>query len=225
VFGFTALAVLLGASTFGKVAGFYLQRGRLQGALHVAPGGQDPNRLKECLGDARKAAEALKQTNLFVKTPPKEHPVKQVEGILGAEALIAGKWYKTGDQIGDAKIVTIAATLVEIEWDGKKTSFSPMAAAGGGPSAPPGARDPRAGAGPQPPKPPGATVVRTPASGPAQDDPFAWVGVKLSPNARAKLMEMWNNASPEERERGKQEWNQLSDEQKQQFVDRAERNL
>ena len=44
----------------------------------------------------------------------------------GNEAFIAGKWYKVGDKIADAKIVTIGATKVEIEWDGKKTSFSPI---------------------------------------------------------------------------------------------------
>ena len=212
-----AAAVLLGASACGKVAGFYIQRARIQGALPVDQGERDPNHLKQCLGQAKKTADTLKQNNLFVKTPPKENPVKQVDGILGSEAFVAGKWYKVGDKIGDAKIVAIAATKVEIEWDGKKTSFSPMASVSTGPPAPPAALGPKKEAGPQPPKPAEVKVVK-PAPAPAEDDPLAWMGVKLSPKMRAIMLEKWNSASPEDREKGKQQWNSMPDDQKQQTV-------
>jgi hypothetical protein len=223
-FGLAAVAVLLGASTFGKVAGFYVQRGRMQEVLTLVHGERDPNGLKRCLGEAQKAADTLKQNNLFVKTPPKEHPVKQVEGILGREAFIAGKWYKVGDKIADAKIVEIGATKVEIEWDGKKTSFSPIAAVSAGPPAPPtAATGPKKEAGPVPPKPADVKVVKPAAPVPAEDDPLAWIGVKLSPKLRAMFMERWSSASPEEREKGKEEWNKLPEDQKQQAVQSMER--
>ncbi len=220
-----AVAVLLGASAFGKVAGFYVQRGRVQGALALARGEQDPNSLKRCLGEAKKTAETLKQKNLFVKTPPKEHPVKQVEGILGSEAFIAGKWYKVGEKVADAKIVAINATDVKVEWNGKETSFSPITAVS---AAPPGrpsaAMGPMKPGGPQPPQPP---EIKPPKVGapPTDDDPLAWMGVKLSPKMRALLMQKWSSATPEEREKGKEEWNKMPDEQKQQAVQAMEQRM
>jgi hypothetical protein len=214
-----AAAVLLGAWACAKVTGFYVQRGQMRGVLTLAQGERDPNNLKQSLGEAKKTADTLKQNNLFVKTPPKQHPVKEVEGILGSEAFIAGKWYKVGDKIADAKIVTIGATKVEIEWDGKKTSFSPIGAASAGPPGPPPvAAEPKKEAGPPPPKPAAVKVVKAEAPAPAEDDPLAWMGVKLSPKMRARLLEEWNKASPEDREKGKQQWNSMPDDQKQQAV-------
>jgi len=217
--------VLLGAWACAKVAGFYVQRGQIQTVLTVGQGERDANSLKQSLGAAKKAADALKQNNLFVKMPPKQNPVKQVEGILGSEAFIAGKWYKVGEKIADAKIVAIDATKVEIEWDGKKTSFSPIgAASAGGPTPPPAPKEPpKKEAGPQPAKPPEPKVVKAEAPAPVAEDPLAWLGVKLSPALRAKLMEKWNSASPEEREKAKEEWNKMSDDQKQQAVSAMER--
>jgi hypothetical protein len=220
----TVAAVLLGTWACAKVAGFYVQRGRMQNALTLEQGGRDANSLKQSLGAAKKAADSLKQNNLFVKMPPPENPVKQVEGILGSEAFIGGKWYKVGDKIADAKIVTIAATKVEVEWKGKKTSFSPIGAASTGPQTPPpAAGPPKKEAGPSPPRPPGMKVVKAEVAAPAEEDPLAWLGVKLSPKLRALLLEKWNNASPEEKEKGKAEWNKMSDEQKQQAVAAMER--
>lgn len=218
-----AAAVLLGVWACAKVAGFYGQRVRMQRVLTVTAGGRDPNSLKQSLGQAKQAADGLKKSNLFVKTPPKQHPVKQVEGILGSEAFIAGKWYKVGDKVADAKIMMIGATKVEVEWDGKKTSFSPIGAAGSGPPAPPVVAAPKKESGPPPTKPPEAKVVKAEAPAPVEEDPLAWLGVKLSPKLRALLLEKWNSASPEEKEKGKEEWNKMSDEQKQQAVQSMER--
>jgi hypothetical protein len=216
------VAVLLGASAFGKVAGFYVQCARVQGTFSLARPEQDPNGLKHCLGAARKTADTLKQSNLFVKMPPEQHPVKQVEGIFGSEAFIGGKWYKVGDKIGDAKIVAINATDVKIEWHGKETSLSPInSTSAQPPGRPPAGPRPGPGAGP-PPRPPDSREVKTEEPRPAEDDPLAWVGVELSPRLRARLMEKWSSASPEEREKGQQEWNKMSEEQKQQALEKLE---
>ena len=224
--GLLAAAALLGVFTVAKVAGFCVQRGRMQALGTLAQSERDPNRLKQSLGEAKKRVDSLKQNNLFVKAPPKQNPIKQVEGILGGEALIGGKWYKVGDKVADAKIVAIAATQVEVEWDGKKTSFSPIASVSAGPPAPPTAAGgpPKKEDGPQPPKPAEAKVVKPPAP-PTEDDPLAWMGVKLSPKLRAMFLEKWNSASPEEKEKGKEEWNKMSDEQKQQAVQGMEQRM
>ncbi len=81
----------------------------------------------------------------------------------------------------------------------------------------------RAG-GPMPPKPP-TTMPPKIGAPPTEDDPLAWMGVKLSPKMRAMLMEKWSKASPEEREKGKEEWNKLSDEQKQQAVQSMDQRM
>lgn len=221
-----ATAVLLGAWTCAKVAGFYVRRGQMQTVLTLGQGERDANSLQQSLKAAKKTADTLKQSNLFVKTPPKENPVKQVDGILGQEAFIAGKWYKVGDKVGDAKIVAIEATKIEVEWDGKKTSFAPIGAANAAPPTPPpaaAAEPKKKDAAPPPPKSAETKVVKAEAPAPVEDDPLAWLGVKLSPKLRAMLLEKWNGASPEEREKAKKEWESMPDDKKQEAIQMMER--
>jgi hypothetical protein len=71
-------------------------------------------------------ADALKKNNLFAPPPPKQHPVKEVIGILGNEVLIQDKWYKVGDTVADAKIMAIGPTQVIIEWNGVEKAFLPF---------------------------------------------------------------------------------------------------
>jgi hypothetical protein len=221
--GLLAAAALLGVFTVAKVAGFCVQRGRMQALGTLAQSERDPNRLKQSLGEAKKRVDSLKQNNLFVKAHPKQNPIKQVEGILGGEALIGGKWYKVGDKVADAKIVAIAATQVEVEWDGKKTSFSPMASVSAGPPAPPTAPGgpPKTEGGPQPPKPPEAKVVKPPAP-PTEDDPLAWMGVKLSPKVREKFLQMWNSMPDDQKEAAKAKWNSMPEDEKQKAMQQME---
>lgn len=74
----------------------------------------------------RALADELKKNNLFAPPPPKHHPVKEVQGIFGEEVLIEDKWYKVGDRVAEAKIVSIGPTEVKIEWDGREQVFSPI---------------------------------------------------------------------------------------------------
>jgi len=59
----------------------------------------------------------------------------------------------------------------------------------------------------------------------SEDDPFAWMGVKLSPKLRAKLLEKWNEMSDEEKEQWKEQWNNMSDEQKEKVVEQMEEHV
>ncbi len=222
-----AAAVLLGVSAFAKVMGFYVERGRMHGLVGLARTQGDPNGLKECLGRAKKTADTIKQKNLFLKEPPKEHPVKQVDGILGNEAFIAGKWYKAGEKVGDASILEVRATFVKVEWDGKKTDFAPIGATAAGPPSPsPAAEEPKKEAAPEKPKAEvKAEVAKVEAPAPVAEDPLGWLGVTLSPRLKAKLLEMWNQASEEEKTEAKERWNKMSDSEKQQEIDKMEQHL
>jgi hypothetical protein len=190
-------------------------------AAALAQSEKDPNDAKPSVDAAKNVANTLKKSNLFVKTPPKEHPIKQVDGILGNEVLIQDKWYKAGDKVGDAKIISVSATKILVEWDGKSKTFSPMAS-----SAPE--------AGPSRPEPPKAKAVEpnkpakkadaneVKAAAPQTDDPFAFMGVNLSPKLRAMLLQKWNSMTDEQKEQAKQQWNQMPEEQKQQMVQAIE---
>ncbi len=223
----TAAAVLLGASAFAKVAGFYVERGRMQGIADLARAECDPNGLKECLGQAKSVADAIKEKNLFIKTPPKEHPVKQVDGILGNEAFIGGKWYKAGDKVGEARIVEIGPTYVKVEWEGTEKNFAPIGAATSGPpSPPPAAKEVKKEPMPEEPKPAVKTEVAVVAAPePVEEDPLGWLGVKLSPRLRAALLEKWNGASDEEKAKAKEEWDRMSDGDKQRAIDQMEQHV
>jgi hypothetical protein len=223
-----AAAVLLGASAFAKVAGFYVERGRMQGLAGLAQARHDPNGVKDCLSQAKKTADTIKQNNLFVKEPPKEHPIKQVDGILGNEAFIGDKWYKAGDKVGDARIVEITSTYVRVEWDGKEQNFAPIGATvSEPPSPPPVAKEVKNEVKPEEPKPAGtAEAAKVEAPQPVEeDDPLGWLGVKLSPRLRAALLTKWNSASDEEKAKAKEEWDKMSDGDKQQAVDQMEQHV
>jgi hypothetical protein len=181
---------------------------------------KDPNDSKVSIDAAKNAANALKKKNLFAKEPPKEHPIKQVDGILGSEALIQNKWYKAGDKVGDAKILSISATGLEAEWEGKKTTFSPIASASSeprGPSKPPGPAQAKAADPNKPAKKADANEVKAAAT-PQSEDPFAFMGVNISPKLRAMLLEKWNSMSDADKEKAKEEWNKMPEEQKQQAM-------
>jgi len=142
--------VLLGASAFFavlilvKVTGFFAASARAENLVKtaVANNKTDPNDMKIYFARYKTLADALKKNNLFVPPAPKQHPVKEVPGILGNEVIIGDKLYKVGDKVGDAKIVAIGPTKVTIEWDGKEKTFAPIDSKGS--SQPGGSRGSRA---------------------------------------------------------------------------------
>jgi hypothetical protein len=223
-FALIAAGVLLGALTLAKAASYLQTRRAVAQVRSMA--GRHPNDLQQSLGRAREVAEALKKDNLFAKQSTKEHPVKQIDGILGDEMLVGDKRYKVGDKIGDARVVSIEATRVMIEWDGRTKAFSPMAAANTeAPREPPPGRPEPPEKAPEPAKPPteAPPVEVKVVDAPVEDDPLGWIGVTLSPKARAFLLEQWNKIPPEEREKAKEKWNSMSESDKQSALDMIER--
>ncbi len=144
--------VLLGVSAFlavlilVKVTGFFTAPARAENIVKTAiaqnnTGAED---MDKYFAKYKVLADELKKNNLFAPPAPKQHPVKEVLGILGNEVIIRDKLYKVGDKVGEAKIVAIGPTEVTIEWDGNKKTFSPIDASE--PSQPGGPRSSRAAA-------------------------------------------------------------------------------
>jgi hypothetical protein len=142
--------VLLGVSAvlavliLVKVIGFFTATARAENIVNdaIAQNTTDANDMDKYFAKYKELADELKKNNLFVPSPPKQHPVKEVWGIFGNEVLIKDKWYKVGDTVGAAKIVAIGPTEVTIEWDGKEKTFAPIDAKGS--SQPGGPKGPRA---------------------------------------------------------------------------------
>lgn len=126
------VSALLGVLILVKVGGLFVAsasaRTLVEGA--VSQGVLSDEEMEEYFVESKKIAEELKKKNSFMPPPPKEHPIKEVPGILGSEAWISGKWYKAGDKVKDAKIVAIEPTQVRVRWEGKEKSFAPIASAG-----------------------------------------------------------------------------------------------
>lgn len=101
----------------------------------------DAKNIDKYFAKYKKLADDLKKENLFAPPAPKQHPVREITGIFGDEVIIGDKLYKVGARIGDAKIISIEPTVVTIEWEGRKKTFSPMDAGGSsGPGGPGGPR-------------------------------------------------------------------------------------
>lgn len=189
-----AVAALLGALVFLKMAGFFAStsQARVLGAQADAAkaGGDD---LKKLLAETKATAEELKKKNLFVLVGPKQFPVSDVLGIMGQEALINGKWYKVGDNVADARITAIEPTKVRIVWNGQEKEFAPISSggsAGGGPGQP-GAAGGRSR--------PGGPPKMVAAGGRPRPGPMPGSG--LSAEEMNRRRDEWKNATPEERQR------------------------
>lgn len=125
------ISALLGVLILVKMTGFFVASAKAEVLVKraVTQSKIDANDMEKYFSKSRAVADELKKKNLFVLPEQKKHPVNQVRGILGDEALIGDKWYKAGDKIGDAKIVAIEPTHAIIEWQGKEKIFAPMSAA------------------------------------------------------------------------------------------------
>jgi hypothetical protein len=167
----------------------------------VDPNAQNVEDVGKLLVGAQTYADELKKKNLFIVIPPKQHPVGEVLGILGEEALINGQWYKVGDSVEDAKIVAIDPTKVRIAWNGQEKEFSPIASTGGEgqpEQSRPARRAERPGSGDGPP----VVVTGSRGGSPGQ--------MRAGPSAEeiSKMRERMQNMSPEERKRARQEMRQ-----------------
>lgn len=200
--GLLAVVVLLGALIFLRIAGFVSASSEARVmAAKVDPNGQGSNDVSKLLASAKTSAEELKKKNLFVLSTPKQHPVGEVLGILGDEALINGEWRKVGDRVGEAKIIAIEPTKVRIAWDGQEKEFSPISAGGGG--GPAGKPEPRRPGGKPGPAGQAQMVVTGARAGQPGSGP-----PRLTDEERSRRREQWQNMSPEERQRTRDEMRQ-----------------
>lgn len=220
------VSALLGVLILIKIAGVFALSARAETSIEgaIARSSPEPNDIEKFSAKSKSIAEELKKKNLFAPPEPKQHPVKQVLGILGNEVLIDGKWYKVGDKVRDAKIVAIEPAKVRIEWEGKEKTFAPIEAAGAPEPKKKGERPAKERKGRK------KTAVEKSvgekiSAAATEEDPLAWMGVKLSAALKAKLLERWNEMSDEQKQQWKEQWNTMSDEQKQKTVDSMEENI
>jgi hypothetical protein len=221
------LSAVLAVVILARIADFFVDSARAQRLIESAAitTKSDPNDKEKYFAKSKEIAEELKKKNLFAPPERKKNPVSGVSAIVTGKALINGKWYKVGGKIGDAEVVEIKAMSVKIKWEGKEKTHlvfdfkSPEKPKGEKKDRPDRKRERKRKA--EAPKP---TEDKAEAE-PAEDDPLAWMGVKLSPALRAKLLEKWNSMSDEEKEQWKERWNSMSDEQKQKMVDSMEENV
>ncbi len=144
-----AIAALLGSLGLYLVAQFVVTTAQAKhtAALATVARASEPNDGEKEPTKAKAMVAKLKEKNLFIPPQPKTNPVQGVEGILGNEALINGKWYKTGDKVGDAEVLAITATSVKVSWNGQETELTPNGSDSGGPPSgrPMASRPPRPG--------------------------------------------------------------------------------
>ena len=162
------VSAVLAVSILIKVTGFFTASAKAENIVKtaIAQNTEDANDIDKYFAKYKMLADALKKNNLFAPPPPKQHPVKEVIGIFGDEVIIRDKLYKVGDKVADATIVSIEATQVTIEWDGKKKTFSPIDAGGSSqPGGPGGSRATARGGGPPRPAGGGPQMVTVRSQG------------------------------------------------------------
>lgn len=169
-------------------------------------------------------ASELKKKSVFASSSKKKNPVKKVDGILGNSALIKGKFYKVGDKIGEAELIAIEATYITVKFDGKETKLLPIGKATKYETPKKKVKKPKKTDEPGDGQEVAEEVVEE-IEAPAEEDPLAWMGVKLSAALRAKFLEKWNAMSDEEKEKAKEQWGKMSQEQKEQIVEQMEQNI
>jgi len=123
-----SLSVLLCVLILIAMGGFLVTVARAKIMVSQAIERNEPNteKTEEYLAASREVVDELKDKNLFAPPPPKKNPVTQVSGTMGDEVRINGRWYKVGEKVGDATIVSIEPTKVTVEWDGREQVFDPI---------------------------------------------------------------------------------------------------
>lgn len=217
-----AFSAVLAVCIFVRLIDFYATNARAEQLVgqEAANGKLDPNEMDKFVAKTKELAEELKKRNLFAPAKEKGHPVKAVTGIFGDEALVNGKWYKVGERIADAEIISIGATEVKVRWNGNVKSFAPIAAVvSSGPKTV--VKKKTEEEGDEAAKQTAKQVVTTEdgTEGAVEEDPFAWLGVELSESQREKLELVWSKIPDEFKEMMKQQWNSMTDEQKQEALD------
>lgn len=165
--------------------------------------------------ESKKLADAIKQKDIFQPPPPKPQPPKEAQGILGDQALIAGKWYKVGDTVPPgAKVMKIEAAEVKLEWEGKEIVLAPINAA----IAPAPAKAPDGKPEMKAPIPPGGPGPAAPvqAAKTGGEDDLAWLNIP--DRMKERFREAWNQMSPEQRQQLKDRWNNMSEEERRQMM-------
>lgn len=223
-----ASLLLIGAmavKVFAYTASYKSISVRIANALDAANGKGDD--AKTYSANYTDIAAELKKKSVFAPPPSKKkNSVTSIDGILGDSALIKGKFYKVGDKIGDAKLISIHPTYIVIKFDGKETKVYPLAKPTEYKVTKKKTEKPKKI---DKPAKAGAPVEQEPVEeiieAPPEEDPFAWIGVKLSPALKAKFLEKWNSMTDEQKEQMKKQWNSMSQEQKEQIVEQMEQNI
>jgi len=196
------LSAVLSILILTKATAFFVASDKAEKLVEkaIAQSKSDANDVEKYLAASKAIVDELKKKNLFAPPTPKKHPVKQVLGIMGNEALINGKWYKVDDKVGDARIVAIEPAQVRIEWNGKEKIFAPINAASAPEPGVPKRAKPDIAEAKEPEREP---VEARPMPGRRGMGRFR----DLSPEERAErrerfsqMRERWENASEEERE-------------------------
>lgn len=148
-----------------------------------------------------KAIEEMQKKNPFSGVQP-EPALPQCLGIFGRCALFGDQWYKAGDTVQDAKIISVGPSEVKILWQGKEQTLKPFdVEVEYQKSQPVG---PTASAAPQTEQP---TVAQRPSEMPPMP-PMGGRGFNpfnMSPDELAQMRDRFMNMSPEERRRAFEE--------------------
>lgn len=211
------VSVILAVSIIVKVSSFFTASVRAESIVKAAieQNTEDASNIDKYFTESKKIADELKKKNLFAPPAPKQHPVRDIEGIFGDEVIINSKLYKVGDKIADAKIISIGTTQVTIEWDGKKKTFSPMDA--GEPSQPSRSRGSRQ-----------TTRRKTSEGGTAQmvtvgSDGFRGIGEKFNNKSEAKMQAKRARQDQENLKNIEKRWSTLSEKERQKLLKIKER--
>ncbi len=200
-------SVVLVVLTVTKVSGFMTSSGRITKAVKTAKvqNGHDEETVKNLLAKGREVADQLKKKNMFVSPPPKPKP-PVCFGIIGSSAIINGKYYKAGDKVGGAEIISVGTKEVVIKWEDKEMKLIPFAVNNASSSS----KKPSS-SGKSEKKPesksnskPSKTIVEVTVSGPG--GPGGRGGfMGMSSEERQRMIDRYRSMSPAEQERFREE--------------------
>lgn len=123
------LSVLMAVFLVYTVTDYFAVTARAENVVHTALEqiNAESQDVDKYFTSSRNIATSLTRNNLFVPQAVAENPVQEVRAIFGNQVLINDRWYSKGDTIsGNATIVAIEPTHVEIEWNGNTNTFRPI---------------------------------------------------------------------------------------------------
>ena len=170
-------------------------------------------------GQIKEITDAYSQSMLklddegIFSSPSSKSKLPVITGILGDSVLTNTKWYKVGDKIGKATVLSIEADHILVKWQGREVEVSPIQS-----SLDERRKQVSLAENNSTNKKNSKTAVLSDSTvAQAQEDDFTWLG-QIPNDLRSHIIQLYNVMNDEMKQEFRQHWEEASQSERQEAL-------